>query len=132
MTTRRGQSSAMILAAFFGWAAISLSAPASGPAPQFSPEAIARQRVTLYLQAAHQPLDKLSAAIDSFAAASERCRLASGAKACGLSEAPLPGGGVQQVFDYYVKGPVEERLSAQKAAAHKSSWNWTGKPNPSK
>lgn len=132
MTAQRGQTKAMILAVFFGGAAISLSAPVSGPTPQFSPEAIARQRVTLYLQAAPQPLEKLSAAIDAFAAASERCRLASGAKACGLSAAPLPGGGLQQVFDYYVKGPVEERLSAQKAAAHKSSWSWTGKPNPSK
>lgn len=132
MTARRGQPITMILAVLLGYAAVSLAASLSGASLQFSPEAVAKQRVALYLQAAHQPLDKLSADINAFAAASERCRLASGAKACGLSEAPLPGGSLQQVFDYYVKGPIEERLSAQKAAAHKSSWVWTSKPSPSK
>ncbi|MGH9343167.1 MAG: hypothetical protein ACRD19_05335 [Terriglobia bacterium] len=109
-----------------------LSVPFASPgaAPDFSPEGVIKQRVSLYLDAAHAPLEKLAPEIYSFATDAERCRMASGAKACGLPSTPLQGSGLKQVFDYYVTQPVEAGLARQKVGVRKSNWSWqtTSKP----
>lgn len=101
---------------------ISLASP--GAALDFSPQDLIKQRVNLYLEAAHSPLEKLAPEIYSFATDSERCRMASGAKACGLPADPLQGSELKQIFDYYVAHPIEAGLARQKVGVHKSNWNW--------
>ncbi|MGH9377259.1 MAG: hypothetical protein ACRD1I_00540 [Terriglobia bacterium] len=100
------------------------SLTSQGATLDFSPQGLIKQRVSLYMRAAHSPLEKLAPEIYSFATGAERCRMASGAKACGLPAGPLPGSGLKQVFDYYVAQPVEAGLDRQKVEVHKSNWSW--------
>jgi hypothetical protein len=92
--------------------------------PAFAPLAIRRTRVALYFQAARDPLIKLAPQVYELASNSERCRLKSGAKACGLPAEPLKGTDLKQIFKYYVKVPVEARLERQQLDIHKSDWTW--------
>lgn len=117
---------ALFLLAVFASAAVS-TAPRD-----FSPQGIIERRVSLYLEAAHTPLEKLAPAVYAFAADAERCRMASGAEACGLSASPLQGGSLKQIFDYYVAQPVEAALGRQKVGAEKSHWSWKARANPAK
>lgn len=105
---------------------ISIASPAAFQ--DSSPQGIIKARVKLYFDAAGQPLDRLAPAINRFATDSERCRMLSGAKACGLPSDPLKSSRLKQVFRYYVSGPVEAGLARQKVAVHKSAWTW--QPHP--
>ena len=107
---------------------LSIASPSS--APDFSPEALVRQRVSLYFEAAKTPLEKLAPQVYSLATESERCRMMSGAKACGLPSEPLKASGLRQIFEYYVAGPVEAGLSSQKVEIHKSNWSWQTAAKP--
>jgi hypothetical protein len=102
---------------------------APGQATGSTPEAIRERRAALYLEAAKQPLSKLASQIYDFASDSERCRLESGAQACGLLAGPLKGKDLKQIFDYYVKLPVKASLDQKKVDARKSHWIWQAAPN---
>lgn len=108
------------------------SAPGAVPAAphDFSPQGIIGRRVSLYLESARAPLEKLAPAVYAFAADAERCRMASGAEACGLSAGPLQGSSLKQIFDYYVAQPVEAGLVRQKVGVEKSHWTWRAQARP--
>jgi hypothetical protein len=89
-----------------------------------SPEVISRERVKLYLAAAHEPLARLASQIYLFAADSERCRLNDGAKACGLPRVALKSTDLEPIFDYYVTQPVNAVLDERQIRTRKSDWSW--------
>jgi hypothetical protein len=89
-----------------------------------SPQAINRERVTLYFAAAREPLIRLAPQVYLFAADSERCRLNEGAKPCGLPDDPLKSTDLQPIFNYYVKQPVEAALGHQQIQIRKRDWIW--------
>ena len=96
----------------------------AGNLPPFSPQAVRKVRVELYIQAARESLGKLAPQVYELASNSERCRLNSGAKACDLPSEPLKGSDLKQIFKYYVKGPVQAALSRQQIDVQKSDWTW--------
>ena len=117
------------------WLVIALALPASsigvassGRVPHFSPQAIRQERAKLYVAAAQQPLAKLAPKIERLATESERCRLTSGSKACGLLATPLKSSDLKEIFKYYVKQPSEAALDQQKLGVSKSNWSWKAAP----
>jgi hypothetical protein len=110
-------ASMLLLCAGFGCYACAASA-----AP--SPDSIRQHRLDLLLKAGKQPPGELKEELNRLAIESERCRIQNGSKACGLSQEPLPGGNVDQVFDYYVKKPTESLIDRQRLGVAKSDWNW--------
>jgi hypothetical protein len=99
-------------------------------APDVTPQSLSERRVRLYFQAARQPLAQLAPAVYEFAADSERCRLDHGAKECGLPVHPLNSTDLKEIYDYYVKQPVEATLSQQRVAVSKNNWAWQASVKP--
>lgn len=122
------------IAAVIAFSLLAVTAsPAVSTAPHdFSPQGVIERRVNLYIKAGHTPLEKMASDIYAFAADAERCRMASGAGACGLPASPLSGSSLKQIFDYYVAQPVEAGLARQKVGAEKSHWSWRAQANPAK
>lgn len=111
------------------FAGLCLAHAAASTTPGRTPQAIRLRRAALYLESARQPLAKLASQIYEFAADSEFCRLDSGAKACGLPADPLKSTDLKQIFNYYVKLPVNSEMEQQKVAAQKGHWIWQAAPN---
>ncbi len=103
--------------------AAALAVPPSS-AETTSPVALTKRRVRLYFEGARESLSKIAPQVYALAAASERCRISDGSKACGLPETPQNSTGLKEVFDYYVKGPVDAFLARQRVGASKSDWTW--------
>ncbi|MGH9328681.1 MAG: hypothetical protein ACRD2B_18590 [Terriglobia bacterium] len=97
---------------------------ASEGLPNVTPQDIGSRRAKLYLEAAREPLARMAPKIYQFALDSERCRLASGAEACGLGKTPLKDGSLKGIFNYYVKQPVEAALNQRQVKIRKSHWIW--------
>ncbi|MGH9406277.1 MAG: hypothetical protein ACRD3D_10635 [Terriglobia bacterium] len=120
-------SAALISLAFFISAPLLASTPKS---PSTSPQVLTSERANLFLESAKKPLAQLAPELYRVATDSERCRLANGAKACGLPSQPLKSGSLEDVFKYYVGQPVETALGRQKIGASASDWTWKS-PAPS-
>lgn len=109
--------------------ALALAWPAQGGQNSISsqganPEALAQRRVQLLVKAGRGGLKPVAGEINQLAVDSEECRAAFGAKACGLSSDPLPGGSEEQVFAYYVKQPIELALNSRHLEVYKEDWQW--------
>jgi hypothetical protein len=102
--------------------------PADKPSP-YGTEALSKRRVQLFVMAGQEPLKEMAGNIYGFATDSEHCRVISGSQACGLSPNPLPGGSLEQVFDYYVRGPINASVS-QQPSVRKQDWNWEPNSTP--
>jgi hypothetical protein len=102
--------------------------PTDKPSP-YGIEALSRRRVQLFVMAGQEPLKEMAGNIYGFATDSEHCRVISGSQACGLSPNPLPGGSLEQVFDYYVRGPINASVS-QQPSVRKQDWNWEPNSTP--
>jgi len=122
----RWMKSGLLIATAFAWLVpFAPLAFAEGlSARECTPLVITKERVKLFFEAAHAPIEKLAPQVYQLAADSERCRLASGAAACGLPEEPLKSTGLKQIFQYYVKRPTEEVMDHQQIVTHKSVWIW--------
>jgi len=103
--------------------ALLAEAPGNKPSP-YGTEALSKRRVQLFVLAGQEPLKEMAGNIYGFATDSEHCRIISGSQACGLSPNPLPGGSLEQVFDYYVRGPINASIGQQQPSVHKQDWNW--------
>jgi hypothetical protein len=102
---------------------------ASAPSP-YGTEALRKRRVQLFVMAGQAPLKEMAGNIYSFAADSEHCRVISGSQACGLSSNPLPGEALEQVFDYYVREPINDAVGQQQPSIRKQDWNWNPNLKP--
>jgi hypothetical protein len=96
----------------------------SADPPSTSPEAIQKRRMELFFRVPHVPLSELSQEVVQLATDSERCRIDQGTKACGLTAAPLRGGDLENVFNYYIKSPCEAMMDRQKFQIKRDSWDW--------
>jgi hypothetical protein len=90
--------------------------------PDAQPEALGKQRATLYLQATRGPLANLESDLNHLALLSEKCRVDYGAQACGLSDKPLESGKLEERYAYYVKQPVETRSKGQELKIRRGNW----------
>ncbi len=97
--------------------------PSNKPSP-YGTETLCRRRVQLFVLAGQEPLKDMAGNIYGFATDSEHCRVISGSQACGLSSNSLQGGTLEQVFDYYVRQPINNALDQQQPAVRKEDWNW--------
>lgn len=103
---------------------------ANKPSP-YGTEALRKRRVQLFVMAGQAPLKDMAGNIYGFATDSEHCRVISGSQACGLSPNSLPGGTLEQVFDYYVRQPINNAVDQQQPAVRKQDWNWDTNSKPS-
>lgn len=87
-------------------------------------DTIRKHRVELFAMAGREHLKQMAGNILQFASDSEHCRIAYGSKACGLPSEALKGGELKQVFDYYVKQPMDAALDQRQPSAHREDWNW--------
>src|SRR5215472_256696 len=102
---------------------------ANKPSP-FGAEALRKRRVQLFVMAGQQPLKEMAGNVYAFATDSEHCRVISGSQACGLSSNSLSGGTLEQVFDYYVRQPINSAVDQQQPAVRKQDWNWDPNSKP--
>jgi hypothetical protein len=102
---------------------------AGKPSP-YGTEALRKRRVQLFVLAGQEPLQEMAGNIYGFATDSEHCRVISGSQACGLSSSPLPGGTLEQTFDYYVRQPINKAVDQQQPAVRKQDWNWDANLKP--
>jgi len=96
---------------------------ASKPSP-YGTEALRQRRVQLFVMVGQQPLKEMAGNIYGFATDSEHCRVISGSQACGLPSTSLSGGTLEQVFDYYVRQPINKAVDRQQPTVRKQDWNW--------
>jgi hypothetical protein len=96
---------------------------ANKPSP-YGPEAVRKRRVQFFVMAGQESLKDMAGNVYGFATDSEHCRVISGSQACGLSSNSLPGGTLEQVFDYYVRQPINNAVDQQQPAIRKQDWNW--------
>jgi hypothetical protein len=101
----------------------------TAPSP-YGTEALRKRRVQLFVMAGQEPLKELAGNIYSLAADSEHCRVISGSQACGLSSNHLPGEALEQVFDYYVREPINDAVGQQQPSIRKQDWNWNPNLKP--
>ena len=94
------------------------------------PAALVKQRAAIVLKATHTPIADLESDVNHLALLSETCRALSGAKACGLSEKPLPSDKLDDRYAYYVRQPVEARASGRQAKVDKHNWQTRNEPAP--
>ena len=90
------------------------------------PDTISGERKALYLKAIHTPLAELETDLNHLAVASESCRAEHGAKACSLPDKALGSDKLEERYDYYVKHPVESRLSGHGVRVEKRNWERPG------
>jgi hypothetical protein len=102
---------------------------ATAPSP-YGTEALRKRRVQLFVMAGQEPLNDMAGNIYSFATDSEHCRVISGSQACGLSSTSLPGETVEQIFDYYVRQPINASVGQQQPSVRKQSWDWNPNLKP--
>jgi hypothetical protein len=108
-----------------------LHAENAGTAPSpYGTEALRKRRVQLFVMAGQEPLKEMAGNIYAFATDSEHCRVISGSQACGLSPNPLPGGALEQVFDYYVRQPIDAAVDQQPTSVRKEDWIWNSNQKP--
>jgi len=88
----------------------------------FEPAALGKQRTALYLKATRAPLTELEGEVNHLAVLSETCRAEHGAKACGLPEKPLAFDKLEERYAYYVRQPLEARLSGQGMKVNRRNW----------
>lgn len=107
------------------WLAPALVAeePANKPSP-YGVEALCKRRVQLFVLAGQEPLKDMAGNLYGFATDSEHCRVISGSQACGLPSGSLPSGTLEQVFDYYVRQPINRAVDQQLPTVRKQDWNW--------
>ncbi|HXJ96055.1 MAG TPA: hypothetical protein VMT20_24715 [Terriglobia bacterium] len=101
----------------------------SKPSP-YGTEALRTRRVQLFVMEGQEPLKEMAGNIYEFATDSEHCRVISGSQACGLPSNSLSGGTLEQVFDYYVRQPINKAVDQQQPAVHKQDWNWDSDSKP--
>jgi hypothetical protein len=89
-----------------------------------SPDSLRQRRVELFVKAGQQPLKQMANDLFQFATDSERCRVSYGSKACGLPSDSLKGGGVDQVFDYYVRQPTDAVIDQERPSVQRQDWDW--------
>jgi hypothetical protein len=109
--------------------ALSAETPENKPSP-YGIEALSKRRVQLFVMSGQEPLKDMAGNVYGFATDSEHCRVISGSRACGLSPNPLPGASLEQVFDYYVRGPINASVGQQQPSVHKQDWNWEPNSTP--
>lgn len=87
-------------------------------------QALRKHRVQVFVMSGQEPLKQMAGNIYELATESEHCRVISGFQACGLSPDPLPGGSLEQVFEYYVRQPINSSVGQQQPSVQKQDWNW--------
>jgi hypothetical protein len=95
---------------------------ANAQSVDFSPAGLGKQRTAIILKATHTPLAQLENDIDHLAVLSETCRAESGAKACGLSDKPLPSSSLEDRYAYYVRNPEEAQAGARRIKVDRHNW----------
>ena len=113
-------------------ATLLLGCAVPAPAQQrtdFAPEALASQRSALYVKGTHGSLSELENDLNHLAVLSETCRAEYGTKSCGLQDKVLESDKLEERYAYYVKRPLEARLSKQ-VKVNRQNWDTAGKPDP--
>jgi hypothetical protein len=105
-----------------------LAPSASAQNLDFSPAALGNQRTAIILKATHAPISDIENELNRLAVLSERCRVESGPKACGLSDKPLDTNGLDERYAYYVRTPMEAHAGGHQAKVDKH--NWEAPPPP--
>ena len=93
-----------------------------------SPATLSTERAAIILKATHAPIAGVENELNHLALLSERCRVESGAKACGLSDKPLESNSLDERYAYYVRQPMDEHASGHHAKVDKH--NWAAPPAP--
>jgi hypothetical protein len=93
-----------------------------------SPATLSTQRAAIILKATHAPIADVENELNHLALLSERCRVESGAKACGLSDKPLESNSLDERYAYYVRQPMDAHASGHQAKVDKH--NWAAPPAP--
>lgn len=93
-----------------------------------SPVTLSTQRAAIILKATHAPIADVENDLNHLALLSERCRVESGAKACGLSDKPLESNSLDERYAYYVRQPMDAHASGHQAKVDKH--NWAAPPAP--
>jgi hypothetical protein len=94
----------------------------------FSPDALASQRSSIYVKATHGALADVENELNHFAVLSETCRVEYGGKPCGLSDKVLGSDKLEERYAYYVKRPLEAHLGKQVKVSRRN-WDAPGKPD---
>ena len=105
-----------------------LARSASAQNVDFSPAALGNQRSAIILKATHAPISDVEAELNRLAVMSERCRVESGSKSCGLSDKPLETNSLDERYAYYVRTPMEAHARGHQAKVDKH--NWESPPPP--
>ena len=103
--------------------------PATAPSP-YGAEALRKRRVQIFVMAGQESLKDMAGNIYAFATDSEHCRVIAGSAACDLSSKPLTGDSLEQIFDYYVRQPINASVSQQQPSVHRQDWNWNPNLKP--
>ena len=98
------------------------------PGVDCSPATLSTQRAAIILKATHAPIADVENDLNHLALLSERCRVESGAKACGLSDKPLESNSLDERYAYYVRQPMDAHASGHQAKVDKH--NWAAPPAP--
>ena len=93
-----------------------------------TPATLSTQRAAIILKATHAPIADVENDLNHLALLSERCRVESGAKACGLSDKPLESNSLDERYAYYVRQPMDAHASGHQAKVDKH--NWAAPPAP--
>jgi hypothetical protein len=125
----RARIALFLLVVTFPAPALLAENPANTPSP-YGTEALSKRRVQLFVMAGQEPLKQMAGNIYTFATDSEHCRVIAGSQACGLSSKSLPGGTLEQVFDYYVRAPINAAVGEQPPSVRKHDWNWDANSTP--
>ena len=88
----------------------------------FDPDALAKQRTTLYVRATQSALADMESEINHLALLSESCRAEYGSKACVLPEKPLRSEKLEERYAYYVKRPVDSRWEKHQVKVSRHNW----------
>lgn len=94
---------------------------------EFEPAALEKARAALLLKSSQSAPAELENDLNHLAVLSETCRVEFGAKACGLDQKPLGSDKLEERFSYYVRQPVQSRISGHQVKVDRHSW---GAQNP--
>ena len=94
----------------------------------FEPATLVKQRATLCLKASGTPLAELENEVNHLAVLSETCRAEYGAKACGLADKPLDSDKLDERYAYYIRRPVDARLSGHQIKIDRHKWETPSAP----
>ena len=94
----------------------------------FNPAALSNMRTAIILKATHAPIADVESDLNHLAVLSERCRVESGGKACGLPDKPLESNGLDERYAYYVRTPMDAHASGHQAKLDKHNWDAPAPP----